>query len=55
MAEFKCSQCGASFPSAEALKSHAKMKVSEESPHFAKMSAHGQADLKYPGESEAPD
>jgi len=54
MAEFKCAQCGASFPSEEALKSHAKLKVSEESAHFAKMAAHGSADLKFPGQSESP-
>ena len=54
MADFKCAQCGASFPSEEALKSHAKMKVSEESPHFAKMVNKGLADLVYPGEGEAP-
>ncbi len=54
MADFKCSQCGATFPSEEALKSHAKMKVTEESPHFAKMSAHGQVDVKFPGQGETP-
>jgi len=54
MADFKCAQCGASFPSEEALKSHTKMKVTEESAHFAKMSAHGAADLKFPGTSESP-
>jgi len=37
MADFKCIQCGASFPSEEALRSHAKLKIAEESPHFAKM------------------
>ena len=56
MAEFKCGSCGASFPSAEALRSHAKMKVTEESPHYAKMAAKGQGTLIFPGtpESESP-
>jgi hypothetical protein len=49
MADFKCTECGASFPSQEALRSHTKMKVTEESPHFSKMSAKGQTDLTYPG------
>ena len=53
MAEFKCTQCGASFPSQEALLSHTKMKVSEESPHFAKMTSKN-IDLKLPGEGESP-
>ena len=38
MADYKCMTCGASFTSEDALKSHAKMKMIEESPHFAKMS-----------------
>ena len=44
MAEFKCSSCGASFPSEEALRSHAKM------------NAKGQGTLVFPGtpESESP-
>jgi len=56
MAEFKCSSCGASFPSEEALRSHSKMKVTEESSHFAKMNAKGQGTLVFPGtpESESP-
>ena len=53
MVEYKCSQCGASFPSQEALQSHAKMKVSEESKHFAKMSHNG-LDIKWPTEQEKP-
>jgi hypothetical protein len=56
MTEYKCSACGTSFPSQEALKSHATMKVTEESPHFAKLNAKGQGTLMFPGvpESEAP-
>ena len=56
MADYKCSSCGASFPSEEALRSHAKMKVTEESAHFAKMNAKGQGTLVFPGtpESESP-
>jgi len=54
MADFKCEACGASFPSEEALKSHAKMKVTQESQHFAKMNA-GRLDLNFSaGESEKP-
>lgn len=53
MADYKCSQCGASFPSEEALLSHAKMKVTEESPHFAKMSSQVK-ELKFGTESERP-
>jgi hypothetical protein len=30
------------------------MKVTEESPHFAKMSAHGVGELVFPAESEKP-
>jgi len=52
--EFKCVACGASFPSEEALRSHAKMKVNEESVHYRKMSAHGIVDPIYPTEQEKP-
>jgi len=54
MAEFKCGACGASFPSEEALKSHARKIISEESVHYRKMSAHGQGDPVYPGVQERP-
>jgi len=54
MADFKCAQCGASFPTKEALKSHAQNKVTEESPHFAKMTAHGQIDPIFPATQEKP-
>jgi len=48
MADYKCNACGASFPSEDALKSHAKMKMTEESPHYAKMSAMSEMPM-YPG------
>jgi len=54
MADFKCSQCGATFPSEEALKSQAKMRVTEESTHYTKMLAHGQIDPIYAGTQEKP-
>jgi len=54
MADYKCEACGASFPSEEALRSHAKMKVSEESVHYRKMLAHGVTDPIYPTEQEKP-
>jgi len=54
MGNFKCIACGAIFPSEEALKSHAKMKVTEESPHYTKMLAHGQIDPIYAGTQEKP-
>ena len=55
MSEFKCSSCGASFPSEKALRSHAKMKVTEESAHFAMMNEKGPQGM-FPGtpESESP-
>jgi len=42
MVEFKCDACGATFPNENALRSHVKMKVSDESVHFRKMSAYNQ-------------
>ena len=54
MVDVKCSACGASFPGNEALQSHAKMKVTEESPHYAKLAAKGQGTLVFPGDSESP-
>jgi len=56
LAEFKCSTCGASFPSEDGLHAHFKAKVTEESFHFAKMNAKGQGTLIFPGtpESESP-
>jgi DNA-directed RNA polymerase subunit RPC12/RpoP len=54
MTDYKCSACGAIFPNEEALLSHAKMKVAEESIHYRKMSAHGQTVPIYPSEQEKP-
>ena len=56
MAEFKCDSCGANFPSEEGLRSHYRMKITEESTHFAKMNAKGQGTLIFPGnpDSESP-
>ena len=54
MADFKCIACGASFPSEGALRSHAKMKVTEESLHYRTMSAHGQTVPIFPDEAERP-
>jgi len=54
MANLKCEQCGVTFPSEEALRSHVTKKVSEESPHFAKMLADRQIDIVLPGQKESP-
>jgi len=54
MVEFKCGACGASFPNEEALRSHARKIVSDESIHYRKMSAHGQSDPIYIGTQEKP-
>lgn len=54
MADFKCVQCGANFPSEEALRSHAKLKITEESPHFAKMMADGDLLMPSPHKPEKP-
>jgi len=54
MTDYKCSACGVHFPSEEALRSHARMKVSDESVHYRKMSAHGQIDPIYVGTQEKP-
>ena len=54
MGEFKCSACGVSFPTNEALQSHARMKITEESIHYRMMSAHGQTVPIYPDEQEKP-
>jgi len=53
MADYKCSACGASFPSEDALKSHAKTKMTEESPHFAKMSTIGELPM-FQAQNEKP-
>jgi len=53
MTDYKCKACGTSFPSEEALRSHATLKVTEESSHFAKMGGHGAA-IRWPGEPEKP-
>jgi hypothetical protein len=54
MADYKCKACGASFPSQEALNSHATLKVGEESSHFAKMSSGQGARIQWPGQQEKP-
>lgn len=54
MTDYKCGACGASFPSEEALRSHAKMKFADESIHYRKMSAHGQIEPIYPDQKEKP-
>ena len=54
MADFTCEACGASFPSEEALRSHAKMKVNDESIHYRKMSAHVMIVPIYSTEQEKP-
>jgi len=54
MGDFKCVACGASFPSEEALRSHAKTKINEESLHYRKMSTRGIVDPIYPTEQEKP-
>jgi hypothetical protein len=54
MGDFNCEACGASFPSEEALRSHAKKKMTEESLHYRTMSAHGQTEPIYATGQEKP-
>jgi len=52
--EFSCAACGMNFPSREALRSHAKKKVAEESRHYRDMLAHNQTEPIYPDTQEKP-
>ncbi|HUO42404.1 MAG TPA: hypothetical protein VMU35_05460 [Methylomirabilota bacterium] len=54
MGDFKCIACGTSCSSEEALRAHAKTKISEESIHYRMMSAHGQTDPIFPTGEEKP-
>ena len=54
MTDYKCSMCGASFPSNESLQSHAKAKISDESVHYREMLAHNQIEPIFPDTQEQP-
>jgi len=49
-----CAACGVKFSNRDALESHARNKVAEESKHYRDMLAHGQADPIFPGTQEKP-
>jgi len=52
MTDYKCAACGANFPSQKELRSHAIMKVTEESRHYSTMSAHGQIEPILPDQEK---
>ena len=54
MVDYECKACGASFPTDEALRLHARTKMNEESLHYRLMSAHGETVPIYPTDQEKP-